>query len=375
MKRKIFENLVGKKFGILMVEAFDKRYKYRDYWRCRCFCGNYIHRTHNELKKIKSCGCHKFPLFKIGDTFGLLTIIGDFVYDNKDHSHRRAGQYKYPCRCKCGIELLITDAYLRTNTKNKSCGCYKFRRSKSKSVFKIGERFGDFILERKEKNKWRCRCNCGNIKYFSEGRLYNVSNCGCLSLQKKIKDMLGKNFGMLTVIAYDGKKKQTSNMHWWQCMCQCGKTTTIPTNKLGITQSCGCLWRKKIVKHGLYGKPGYMKYLLQDPIRKLKHHISCSIRWSLKSRNGVKGGKTFEALPYTVEELKSHIESLWEPWMNWDNYGGCLNCKKRTWHIDHIICHNKFKYKTLNEPDFISCWALDNLRPLEKHENARRKRK
>jgi hypothetical protein len=74
-------------------------------------------------------------------------------------------------------------------------------------------------------------------------------------------------------------------------------------------------------------------------------------------------------LPYTIEELKAHLESLWEPWMSWENYGGRPNDSRQTWHIDHIIPHSSFPYTSMDDPLFQECWALSNLRPLEKRAN------
>ena len=58
-----------------------------------------------------------------------------------------------------------------------------------------------------------------------------------------------------------------------------------------------------------------------DPIFKLKSDISRTIRMTLRANNSSKAGKaTFKYLLYTVQELKEHLESLFEPWMNWNNW-------------------------------------------------------
>lgn len=63
-------------------------------------------------------------------------------------------------------------------------------------------------------------------------------SCGCLS-RPPIKDWVGKQFGELTVIAYDGKRK---GKHWWKCRCSCGNEVTVCQSNLkdGHTISCGC---------------------------------------------------------------------------------------------------------------------------------------
>ena len=74
-----------------------------------------------------------------------------------------------------------------------------------------------------------------------------------------------------------------------------------------------------------------------------------------------KNSRTFEALPYTPQQLKEHLESQFEDWMTWDNYGD--------WHVDHIFPQSLLPYDSFDHPNFIRCWSLDNLRPLEAREN------
>ena len=76
-------------------------------------------------------------------------------------------------------------------------------------------------------------------------------------------------------------------------------------------------------------------------------------------------------LSYTIRELKKHLESLWEDWMSWENYGLVSN-EIKTWQIDHIIPMSKLKYDSVEHPNFKKCWSLDNLRPLEAKENIRK---
>jgi hypothetical protein len=91
---------------------------------------------------------------------------------------------------------------------------------------------------------------------------------------------------------------------------------------------------------------------------KLKKNVSRSIRHAITKQ----GLSTFKHLPYTVQELKKHLESQFDTKMSWDNYGSY-------WHIDHIIPHSLFKYVSMEDDAFNICWALSNLRPLEAHQN------
>lgn len=126
--------------------------------------------------------------------------------------------------------------------------------------------------------------------------------------------------------------------------------------------------RKKINEH-------LNKRYKEDKIYKLASLASSYARSYLKNNKSSKNGNSFwKSVPYTTEELKNHLESLWEPWMNWDNHG-IASTERRTWNIDHIIPQSKLPYKTMNEPNFQKCWALENLRPLEAIENIKKRDK
>ena len=81
-------------------------------------------------------------------------------------------------------------------------------------------------------------------------------------------------------------------------------------------------------------------------------------------------------LEYTMNELRLHLESKFEYWMNWDNYGAYI---KKTWNdndlstwkwsIDHIIPQADFKYESMNDDEFKKCWSLNNLRPISAKQN------
>lgn len=70
----------------------------------------------------------------------------------------------------------------------------------------------------------------------------------------------------------------------------------------------------------------------------------------------------FDFVPYTKEELKFHLERQFDDKMNWGNYG-------EYWVLDHIIPRVKFEFSSYEDDGFQKCWALSNLRPLEKIAN------
>ena len=103
---------------------------------------------------------------------------------------------------------------------------------------------------------------------------------------------------------------------------------------------------------------------------KLKLNVKCAVIASIRNY-GFFSSKAerlkwhiFDHLPYTSEKLKSYIEALWEPWMNWNNYGR-FDKDRMTWQIDHIIPQSKLPFESFDDENFQKCWALENLRPLE----------
>ena len=59
-----------------------------------------------------------------------------------------------------------------------------------------------------------------------------------------------------------------------------------------------------------------------DPNYKLRQDVSGSIRVKLKQNKCYKNGKScMQYLPYSIQELKEHLERQFEPWMTWNNQG------------------------------------------------------
>jgi hypothetical protein len=116
---------------------------------------------------------------------------------------------------------------------------------------------------------------------------------------------------------------------------------------------------------------------ISSPEFKLKSNVSRSIRGGLKKNGGSKNGITFlKKIGYSIEDLRKHLEFLFEPWMSWSNWG--VYCNKTwddndsttwTWQIDHIVPHSAFKYSSMDDNDFKKCWSLNNLRPLSAKQN------
>ncbi|QIG78199.1 hypothetical protein BIBE0010001c01_00013 [Bifidobacterium phage BigBern1] len=61
---------------------------------------------------------------------------------------------------------------------------------------------------------------------------------------RRINDLRGDRYGMLTVLGYAGKR---NGKVMWTCLCDCGRIGIYAGNNLtsGRTQSCGCQRNKK----------------------------------------------------------------------------------------------------------------------------------
>ena len=114
-----------------------------------------------------------------------------------------------------------------------------------------------------------------------------------------------------------------------------------------------------------------------DPFFKLRTNISLEIRNALKISNSSKHGESItKYLPYSIQELKTHLEQQFEPWMTWDNHGK-YSVKiwddkipsTWTWNIDHIMPQSILPYQSMEDENFKKCWAPDNLRPLSAKQN------
>jgi hypothetical protein len=116
-------------------------------------------------------------------------------------------------------------------------------------------------------------------------------------------------------------------------------------------------------KINTYRRKYRLEVSLNDELFILKTSIRDAIRHSIKNKGYSKKSPSHEILGCSFEEFKQHIESLWEPWMNWDNYGNPKDCifePNKTWDLDHITPSSSAK----TEDDVLRLNHYTNLRPL-----------
>ena len=98
--------------------------------------------------------------------------------------------------------------------------------------------------------KWHCKCECTNTIDVTIANLRSGStkSCGCLQDEARrngLIDLVGMKFGRLLVIKRakeDYMYKGVKPYPRWECLCECGNTTTDIGDVLryGGTVSCGC---------------------------------------------------------------------------------------------------------------------------------------
>jgi hypothetical protein len=153
-------------------------------------------------------------------------------------------------------------------------------------------------------------------------------------------------------VYYDktGKKKRKYHMRCVSCNSDRGYKAHQEANRCCI--KCHALkYTKKSKQH-----------------RKIYKSMKANINQRFLWRKIHKDAGIFRFLPYSLDDLINHLESQFEPWMNWDNHGAYTK-DRMTWQIDHIIADSQFSYNSPTDIGFIKSWSLSNLRPLESLSN------
>ena len=119
--------------------------------------------------------------------------------------------------------------------------------------------------------------------------------------------------------------------------------------------------RESVRKYYFKNKERLSKNNTRNAKERRKTNPSLRILDSLRSRmlHALKGknksASTMELIGCTIEELRRHIESKFEPWMTWKNHG--------LWDIDHIKACANFDFTHPEQQR--ACFNWSNLQPLE----------
>ncbi len=104
-----------------------------------------------------------------------------------------------------------------------------------------------------------------------------------------------------------------------------------------------------------------------DELFKLAKNLRSRVHSALKRENWQRGTKFSEYIGCTLEELRAHIESQFQPGMNWQNNGRGSD----KWHLDH-----KIPLASAQTPEelYKLCYYT-NLQPLWERDNISKKDK
>ena len=119
-----------------------------------------------------------------------------------------------------------------------------------------GQRFCKWVVLHQDtgKDRWLCRCDCGNEKSVNEHSLLRggSTSCGC----GRHRSLTGQRFERLVVREMRHDNRYGKPLWICVCDCDCGNTIEVtPANlRAGHTMSCGCLNRElaasRLQKHG-----------------------------------------------------------------------------------------------------------------------------
>jgi hypothetical protein len=268
---------------------------------------------------------------------------------NKEKIREQGREYRKKNKEKTALRL---KKYYKKN-KEKIAKYNKEYNKKNKE--KIKEKRKDYLKKYREDNKEQRReyYKKNKEKILKKHRKYNKENKEKISEQQK---------------KYNGKNKE--NVKFWRKRYEEENADKIRARKKIYYEE-----NKEQIneQHKKYNQiiESIEKRRKRDFIRgqdiayRLNGSMSSGMRHSLKKNNISKGNRCWEKLAgYTGVELKSHLESLFNSGMGWDNYG--------EWQIDHIIPLSFFVYTDVENSEFKYAWSLDNLQPLWAKDNIRK---
>ena len=178
-REKMFTDITNKRFGKLVALLLHHRDDNgRAYWLCKCDCGSEVIVPVKSLTLTKggkkSCG-HCLGKEMIGKKYGKLTVLG-FAYTKNRKNY-------WECRCECGNKTYVSTNSLNSGNTT-SCGDKTHKQREGVPRIDItGQTFGWLTAIRYVGNsRWLFKCNnCGKYKeiHGSDVTCGKTSSCGC----------------------------------------------------------------------------------------------------------------------------------------------------------------------------------------------------
>jgi len=246
---------------------------------------------------------------------------------------------------KCSIEKESCDFYKDSNKKDGlTTFCIECKKISNKtSQIKNSDKINEYNKKYREENK-------ENIKeYNKKYREENKENIK--EYNKKYREENKENIKERNKKYYEDNKDKIMEKYF-----------NNRENELIRMKNWKKLNRKKLSE---YQNNYYKERKKTDPVFKLRNSVGQLIRVSLNNKGLKKNSKTQLILGCTFDEFKQHLESKFESWMNWDNYGLYNGTPNYGWDIDHIIPNSS----AINEEEVYKLNHYTNLQPLCSYHN------
>ena len=265
----------------------------------------------------------------IGERFGRLVVVARTENTNND--------VWWLCKCDCGNMKIARTTSLRSGDVV-SCGCKRAELNTPHDIKgqKFGRLTAIELINKRSASGdayWRCKCDCGNITEVRKSKLSsgNTKSCGCLARELTSErrsnsglDLTGKRFDRLVAIKPTGEKTPEGRV--WLCKCDCGGSIETTARNLngGRTTSCGCKQREQVTKLGLsnVGKnnPAYNHNLTDEQRATNKFHRTSyeakRLRMQTYTRDGFKcrvcGGNDNRIAVHHLESFADNIDARFE---------------------------------------------------------------
>lgn len=103
--------------------------------------------------------------------------------------------------------------------------------------------------------------------------------------------------------------------------------------------------KKYLIEYNLINKDKQREYKKiyaynrrhSDDLFRFKTTLRSNILGAFKKTNNKKTSSTVDILGCSVSDFKKYIESNFEDWMHWSNFGNKKDEFNRSWELDHVI--------------------------------------
>jgi hypothetical protein len=217
---------------------------------------------------------------------------------------------------------------------------------------------GYFPLDKKCNSGYSNRCMECRKKYLKE---YNLKNPGVAKrAQKKYRD---KNLDKCREKSRLYVEKTNYNKIWYEN----NKERKLDSDKIWYENNkerksaSSKKWQEENKEQFKEWRNNWTKEKRKnDYLFRLKENLKSSIRKSITERKFRKNTSSVNILGCSFNELRNYIESKFESWMTWENYGLYNGELNYGWDIDHIIPLSSAK----TEEGIVKLNHYTNLQPL-----------